>query len=579
METDPPSDTPSPLSRFFGFFLSRAGLALLLIGLILAAGLWSAQRYGRPAYRRYRENRSLQQATNFLAKKDFRNASISARQALQRNPRNPRAWRILAELAEMAGAPQALDLRRRMVELEPTVENKLAYAAVALRSQPPPYSLATEALHELRESGSTNATGFHMLSAELALKAGQTEEAAACFESAIRLEPTNKLHQLNLSVLRLQSTNEGVAARARESLEALRADTNLAPVALRWLVNDRVRRKDLREAEALSKRLLAEPGNTLDDRLTYLGILREAKAPDFASQLGRVKSDATTNALQLYTVSAWLISRGMAEDAWNWLTNTPAKILAEQPAPLALVDCFVARKDWAGLEAFLEKEKWGEMEFLRYAFLSRAALERKQTLAADTRWKSAVREAGDRLGSLNALLGMATGLGRNEAREELLWNIVQRFPRERWALRELDRFYTSAGNTRGLNRVYTTMATYDSKNALVQNNLAATSMLLQQDLPKAHELAREAYGKHPDQAVIASTYAYSLHLQNRTREGLAVMEKLKPEALETPSVALYYGVLLSAAGDTVKAGKYFEIAGKASLLPEEQALLRAAKAL
>ena len=51
-----------------------------------------------------------------------------------------------------------------------------------------------------------------------------------------------------------------------------------------------------------------------------------------------------------------------------------------------------------------------------------------------------------------------------------------------------------------------------------------------------------------------------------------MLEKLKPEALETPSVALYYGVLLSASGDTNKAGKYLGIARKADLLPEEKAL-------
>ena len=73
-------------------------------------------------------------------------------------------------------------------------------------------------------------------------------------------------------------------------------------------------------------------------------------------------------------------------------------------------------------------------------------------------------------------------------------------------------------------------------------------------------------------ATIASTYAYSLHLQGKTREGLAVLEKLKPEALENPSVALYYGVLLSASGDAGKAAKYVGISQKAGLLPEERAL-------
>jgi len=38
-------------------------------------------------------------------------------------------------------------------------------------------------------------------------------------------------------------------------------------------------------------------------------------------------------------------------------------------------------------------------------------------------------------------------------------------------------------------------------------------------------------------------------------------------------VALYYGLLASAAGDHAKAGKYLALAQKANLLPEEKALL------
>jgi hypothetical protein len=53
---------------------------------------------------------------------------------------------------------------------------------------------------------------------------------------------------------------------------------------------------------------------------------------------------------------------------------------------------------------------------------------------------------------------------------------------------------------------------------------------------------------------------------------LGVLGTLSPEVLDSPSVALYYGVLLSASGDTNKAGKYLGIARKADLLPEEKAL-------
>src|SRR5216110_1107597 len=85
---------------------------------------------------------------------------------------------------------------------------------------------------------------------------------------------------------------------------------------------------------------------------------------------------------------------------------------------------------------------------------------------------------------------------------------------------------------------------------------------------------RSAYQRHKE-AIITSTYAYSLHLQGRTREGLAALEKLKTESIELPPVALYYGVLLAAIGETNKARKYLELAQRANSLPEEKALLAA----
>ena len=139
-------------------------------------------------------------------------------------------------------------------------------------------------------------------------------------------------------------------------------------------------------------------------------------------------------------------------------------------------------------------------------------------------------------------------------------------------MRELERLYLAAGNTHGLNKVYSTMTSYAPDNFIAQNNLAATSLLLKLNLSKAHALAKEAFTLHPKEAIVTSTYAFSLHLQGRTKEGLGVLQKLSSEALETPSVALYYGLLLSASGYTNKASKYLGIAQKADLLPEEKAL-------
>ncbi len=552
--------------------MKKAIIGLSAAAIVALIGLWF---YGRPAYQRHKEKRSIEQAAKFMAKGDYRDASLSARQTLQVNPRNLEACRILAELSEKSRSPHALDWRRRVAELAPTIENKLMLASTALRAQGPPYTLAAQTLEELADSAK-DVAAYHVVSAELALKLNKASEAAAQYQEASRLEPTNELHQLNLAVLRLRSTNAVVAAEARAALERLGAGSNLHAVALRWLVADSLRKNDLSRAESVSKQLLVDSHANLDDWLQPLSILQLEKNPQFDAALEAVKKNSLTNAVEIYGVSGWMISHGQVDNAMGWLTNCPARLRAEQPAPLALVDCYVAKKDWGGLETFLQKEKWADREFLRFAYLSRAAAEQKQELAAESRWRTAVREAGDRIGPLAALLNMAGSWGRNQAREDLLWLIAQRFPRERWALRELDRFYLAAGNTRGLNKLYATMASYDPKDFAAQNNLAATSMLLKLNLAKAHELAKELYAKHPEEAIVTSTYAYSLHLQGRTREGLAGFKKLKAESLENPPVDLYCGILLAGIGETNKANKYLKLAERAQLLPEEKALLTAA---
>jgi hypothetical protein len=549
--------------------------AVLAIVIVVAGclGLWF---WGRPAYRRHQQTRAVAQAREFLTKGDYRNASLSARRALQVNPFDLDACRIMADLAERAHSPYVLDWQRRIVEAAPTIQNKLTLASTGLRLQGPPFPLATQTLEELKDSAAQVAA-YHAVSAELALRLDRRAEAIAQFAEAARLEPTNELHQLNLAVLQLSSTNTATATAARATLERLRTSTNVGTVALRWLVAESLGRDDLSAAEQFSRQLLAQPHAPLDDRLQNLTILQRSHNPEFKDYLGALQQTSVTNAAEVHAISTWMIGHDLAGEALDWLMSFPAKLRAEQPVPLAFVDCYLALKDWRGLDTSLQEQKWGDLDFLRFAFLSRAAAELNQKRAIEAHWRMAVRGAGERLGPLLALLNMAGTWGREQAREDLLWQIGQRFPRERWALRDLERLYSEAGNTRGLNRVYAAVASYAPKNFVAQNNLAATSLLLRLNLPKAHELAKQVFVQHPDEAIVTSTYAFSLHLQGRTKEGLAALQKLKPEALETPSVALYYGLLLSTTAETNKATKYLAIARKAKLLPEEKAL--AAEAL
>ena len=121
-----------------------------LIGLLLLAATgW----FGRSAYRHYQEKHDLAQAQAFLASDDYRNAWLSARQTLLLNPTNVPASRIMAALADLSHSPAVLDWQQRIVETEPTIENKLTWAATGLRYQNPPFPLTAQILDELAATG------------------------------------------------------------------------------------------------------------------------------------------------------------------------------------------------------------------------------------------------------------------------------------------------------------------------------------------------------------------------------------------------------------------------------------------
>jgi hypothetical protein len=368
-----------------------------------------------------------------------------------------------------------------------------------------------------------------------------------------------------------------LAESARATLDQLRQNPDLSPAALRSLVADRIQRGDLTAAQKYSTELLTDSRATLEDHLQSLSLLKQSQSPELTAALHSLQRQSATNGPAIYGITAWMIGNGFTADAFTWLEGLPETMQAQQPVQWALTDCYAAREDWAALETFLDSQQWGELDFQRYAFRSRAAQQQNVPLASASYWRSAVSQAGDRLSALSSLLQMADRWDRRQDREDLLWRIVGRFPAQNWALRELERSYGTEGNTSGLNKVYEALLALNPTDDGIKNNLAATSLLLKINQTKAYDQARTVYETAKTNAVFVSTYAFALHAQGKSAEGLKLMQSLPESQLQRPEIATYYAVLLSANGEREKAGPYFTAAEKAHLLPEERQLLAQAR--
>jgi Flp pilus assembly protein TadD len=544
--------------------------------LLVLAALAGTFRAGLHHYRRYQEKHWQKEAQAFLARDDYRNAALSARKAITLNPNNVPACRVMAGLADRANSPVALDWLRRIVQNEPTVENKLVLASAGLKYQQLPFPLTVQILHDLAPTA-TNSAGYQVVAGSLAVQTHRLAEAEAHYEAAARLEPTNGLFRMSVAILRLASTNQTEQVQSRAILEQMRSEDGIGPLAMRVLVADRLAHKDAAAANAYSSQLLANPRATLTDQLQNLGILRQLESDEFRDRLQTVQQQVTTNAPDVAEVAAWMQANGLVAESLDWLTSLPNHLLDQRPVQMALVQGYLQNRQWTAMLNIASQANWGDLEYLRLALVFRAWSQLGSAGLADTSWNAALAAAAGHREALTQLLQFAESWHLQQQQEAVLLQIIQSFPNERAARLELERMYFSTGNTLGLHQLYTILNTQFPDQADYKNNLTATALLLRIDVSKARQWAAEDYAKNPGDPYVASTYAFALHLQGRDKQGLAVLEKLPPAELAQPSVALYYGVLLAAAGNADKAMPWLQIAQtKGHLLPEEQELLSAA---
>lgn len=544
---------------------------VILIILIPALG-W----FGRAVYRNFAEKHDQAQAEAFMSHRDFRAAVLSARQTLSINPGNLSACRIMAQIADLSGSPSAVEWQQKIAVAQPSVENKLQLASLALRYQKPPFPLTRQVLQEL-SSTATNLAGYQMLAARLALSTRRLADAETHFQQAVELDPTNKLFALNLATLRLAMADPAKKQQSRQVLDKIRFDPDLGPSALRALLVDRWENQDVAGASAYSTELLASPQATIADELQNLKILQTLKSDRFETRLGEIQDQTSTNAAAIGQLSAWMQANGLLIQSIEWLTNLPDEMQSQQPVQMALAQAYLQNSDWASLRVLVTHGNWGELEFLRFALVSHASAKLGMTDLAAANWGAAVNEAGVNLDVYTKLLELAESWGLKAEQVDLLARIVEQFPKERWAQQRLAQYYFATGNTVGMYQLFCHVNTFFPEDVDCKNNLAATALILKTNLPQAFKWAAEAYTNAVGNPFEASTYAFSLHMQRHDKEGLAVLQKLSESQLKMPAVALYYGLLLVATGSLEEAKPYLEIAqNKGGLWPEEQQLLNAA---
>jgi tetratricopeptide (TPR) repeat protein len=555
------------------FYRICTWLVTIIVAAILAETTNLAWRY----YRHHEETRAQAQAQSYLARGDYRNASLSANRALAFNPNNLGACRVMTDLAERTHSPTTLDWLGRIVRNEPTVPNKLRLAMAGLRYQPPPFQFTAKLLQDLASTASNNAD-YQVAVATLDMDLHHLTEAKDHFATAARLDPGNQYSSMSVALLELLSTNRPERIRALTTLDNMRTNESVGIFALRGLVTDRISHRDFNTARIYSNQLVSRPQATLADHLQNLGILHQLHSEDFPPRMRALEQQVMNNEQSVAEVSAWMRDNGLVEDSLQWMKQLPNSMLDRPQIQMNRAQGYLQSSNWARLQEVASQGDWGDLEYLRFALVSHACSELGANEMADSNWQAAMKEASSHLQDMIKLLNVAENWNLKHEHEQLLLWMIKDYPDERWE-RKLVAIYFDDGNTLGLHQLYTTLMEYFPTNVACQTHLAATEMLLKINLEEAYDLSQDAYSKDPANPAVAVVFAYGLHMQDRDLQGIDALKNLPPADLHLPNVALYYGVLLASAGRTEEAKTWLNLArANAHYLPEERQLLQTALA-
>ena len=551
------------------------GLKWWLLRVLILALLGVAGAVGWRQFREIRKQRMVERARALIEQKDYPQAMLSARRALELNPKDVAVVHMMIGLAESVQTKEELYWHRTLSEMEPDVPaNNIAWANCALRFGE--RMIAEQALGHIPESARQTAA-FHDAVGRLAQTASDLVTAEARFADAVKLEPGNVRYQVHLASVRVQSDQPEQQEEARQILEKQVVDPKLREEAAPALLDAYFAKKDWNKALGLAKQIQAAPDATFGNRMLYLGLLRRFQRPEFHSYLLTLQELAAKNPDDAATLITWMSENTLVMVAVSWAKTLPEEVATKMPVPPALGECYAMLNDWDSLKALVTDKNWEFAEFLRFALLARLQREVGDLLNSRNSWLNAVKATGNRPDELVMLTRHATRWGWENEVHDVLWTAARRTTGQQAAITALHKSYAASGNTRGLLNVAARMLEINPKDPVAVNNVVILSLLLNTNLERCMSLADEVYRLYPKNPGIISTYAYSLHLRGKTAEGTELMRSLDEKYLHDPSVAAYFASMLVESEKPDDAVKYIEIAQTGKLLPEEMTLIKVAR--
>jgi len=466
----------------------------------------------------------------------------------------------------------ALFLRCRVADLRPGDLNNLRLLAlIAINGGS--YPIAAQAIHDLERRNGKPAEVLE-LRTRLAAAKGDFDEALNQAQFLLEKDPKNQVGHLLRALSQIMQNRASDRPAAEKELREILVIEPSTVEAQRGLRLAAQQDKDLAHALEYSSAIVAGPHSRFDDWLVHSDLLYQQNPEKLPQILTDLTSHADTNPTALSLIGAWLCKHARFDQIEAWVQNTKALQANPILAQSVRVQSLIANQAWALACTFLKPLNWKQLEYHRLALLARAERELNQPYFKD--W-SAATEAALKSPDTSRTLGeiVAEWPAWKEEYADYLWSIAKRDPSNLgWALSALSKHYQTTKSVLGLLRVSEELYRNYPSSESAQNMLAYYSLLQKTYMERAYRLSETLYVGHSRNPEFARTYALALLRQDKPKDALNVLDKLRPEQLASPDVAIVYTASLAGNGRLDEARKIRAGVEPTQLLPEELELVK-----
>ena len=549
---------------------------LIVLALIAGFGLgFLVLTIGPKLVSAWQESRWLRKAETNLKQANFSAASEAARQALQINRDSLSAYEILAEATEKQNRAETVGWRAQIARLRPRdTASQLNLASAALRFGQ--LDAARKALENIPKENRESAS-YHVVAGWLARAQGDEASQERHFAAALEQESNNETYQYNLAAVRIKLPDPQKQAQARETLERLAKSAPFRAGSLRALLNDAIQRSDVKGADRFAQELQLSPQVTFSDDLLCLDFYKKLDQKKLATLLEKVKPVAAREPDDLAALMGWMNANSMSADVLRWMEKLPPEKTANPPVAIEVADAFSKQKNWVRLRRWTKGNHWGESEYLRLAYEAYARQQSRQEAAeAESVWHDAERACEENPEREIRLARLATKWNL-PAQAEQLWLRVAHDPlSRREALDSLFAIYRASNDLPNLYLTAMRLHETSPNEPLIAAEYARLSLLLDRNRDEGRRVAKEAFDQAPTEPPCAVAQALFLSSEGHAADGIAILQKLPPEKLHDPRVALYLAVLLLNDGKPEAAREFIDEANSGFVFSEEKKLLEEA---